>query len=294
MGDEYKTIELNPKLIASSKISLLLGSGANGNLYPKLYEFERTIEKLKDILDREEIDPHKIEYLISGIKEIDKREEVLNVFKNEILEFHRTINFINSSSGNISSMLHELDRLVQYEENRTFRTKQINIFTLNYDRILETILKKSGLFNNVLTPNNVKKQSYLYSLIGQDYITKKYKTTFLVSKIHGNIDDPILPGLAKYDELLAEKYFELLFNMKSILREPNSTLFVIGYSGNDDHINQLMDDCVGSGLTIFWFRYKKEEIIPKNLENKIIVIDQPNEISEDTTKLLAEGLKNLW
>jgi hypothetical protein len=294
MENGYKKIDLNPKLITSSKISLLLGSGANGNLFPKLYEFKKTIEKLKDILGKKEINAHKIEYLISGIKDIDKREEVLKTFKNEIHEFHNDINFDNSSTENIFAMLQELDRLVQYEENRTFRTKQINIFTLNYDTILETILKESGLFCNVLMPNNVKKQSYLYSLIGQDYMTKKYKTTFLLSKIHGNIDDPILPGLAKFDELLAEKYFELLFNMKSILKEPNSTLFVIGYSGNDEHINQLMDDCVGSGLTIYWLRYKKEEKIPSNLEKKVIVIDQPNDTLEDTTKLLAEGLRKLW
>jgi hypothetical protein len=288
------SINLNPKLISSAKISLLIGSGANGNLFPQLSGFIETINKIKELLVIEELDASKIELLISGIQEIDKRNEVLEVFKKEIKEFNNKVNFNNSSHDNIYSLLIELDRLIQFEENRTFRTKQINIFTLNYDTIFEKILNNSGLFHNVLKPDNIKKKSYLYSLIGQDYITKKYKTTFLVSKIHGSVSEPILPGLAKFDELLAEKYFEILFNMKGILKQPNSVLFVIGYSGNDEHINQLMADCIDSGLTIFWLRYNKNSSIPLDLENKIIVIDQPNDEAEDTTKILADGLKKLW
>lgn len=288
------SINLNPKLISSAKISLLIGSGANGNLFPQLSGFIDTINKIKELLVIEELDASKIESLISGIQEIDKRNEVLEVFKKEIKEFNNKVNFNNSSHDNIYSLLIELDRLIQFEENRTFRTKQINIFTLNYDTIFEKILNNSGLFHNVLKPDNIKKKSYLYSLIGQDYITKKYKTTFLVSKIHGSVSEPILPGLAKFDELLAEKYFEILFNMKGILKQPNSVLFVIGYSGNDEHINQLMADCIDSGLTIFWLRYNKNSSIPLDLENKIIVIDQPNDEAEDTTKILADGLKKLW
>ena len=288
------SIDLNSKLISSAKISLLIGSGANGNLFPQLSGFIGTINKIKEVLVIDEVDASKIETLISGIKEFEKRDEVLEVFKKEINEFNNNVDFNNSSYNNIYSLLIELDRLIQFEENRTFRTKQINIFTLNYDTIFEKILNNSGLFHNVLKPDNIKKKSYLYSLIGQDYITKKYKTTFLVSKIHGSVSAPILPGLAKFDELLAEKYFEILFNMKGILKQPNSVLFVIGYSGNDEHINQLMADCIDSGLTIFWLRYNKKSSIPLDLENKIIVIDQPNDEAEDTTKILADGLKKLW
>lgn len=288
------SINLNSKLISSAKISLLLGSGVNGSLFPQLPGFIKTISKIKEVLGVEEIDASKIESLISGIQELDKRNEVLDVFKDEIKEFNDAVDLTKNSYNNIYSLLLELDRLVQFEENRTFRTKQINIFTLNYDTVFEKIFNNSGLFHHVLTPSNVKKKSYLYSLIGQDYLTKKYKTTFLLSKIHGSVKTPILPGLAKFDELLAEKYFEILFNMKSILKQSNSVLFVIGYSGNDEHINQLMADCIDSGLTIYWLRYNKESSIPLDLENKIIVVDQPNETVEDTTKILADGLKKLW
>ena len=229
-GNINLSINLNSKLISSAKISLLIGSGANGNLFPQLSGFVTTISKIKEILDIEDIDASKIESLISGIKELEKRTEVLNVFKNEIQKFNNSVNWNNRSYDNIYSLLIELDKLIQFEENRTFRTKQVNIFTLNYDTIFEKILNNSGLFHNVLQPDNIKKKSYLYSLIGQDYVAKKYKTTFLISKIHGSVTEPILPGLAKFDELLAEKYFEILFNMKGILKQPNSVLFVIGYS----------------------------------------------------------------
>ncbi len=292
-GKSEVSIHLNPKLLSSAKISLLIGSGANGNLFPQLAGFTNTINKIKEVLGVEEVDANKIEATISSLKE-DKRQDVLEAFKNEIQTFNNKVDFSNSSHDNIYSLLLELDKLIQFEENRTFRTKQVNIFTLNYDTIFEKILNNSGLFYNVLEPSNIKKKSYLYSLIGQDYITKKYKTTFLISKIHGNVSEPILPGLAKFDELIAEKYFEILFNMKGTLKQPNSVLFVIGYSGNDEHINQAIVDCIDSGLTIFWFRYDVKSSVPLDLQNKIIIIDQPNDIPEDTTKILADGLKKLW
>ena len=285
--------KLNGKLISSAKISLLVGSGANGKLFPQLSGFIKTIKKLEDKIE-EKINPSEIESLISSISNIDTRNEILDVFKNELLEFNGVVDYSKESRNNIHSLFLELDRLIQFEENRTFRTKQINIFTLNYDTIFENILDSGSFYYNVVTPDNIKKQSYLYSLIGQDYITKKHKTTILLSKIHGNITDPILPGLAKYSELLAEKYFEILFNMKSILRQPNTVLFVIGYSGNDEHINQLMSDCIDSGLTIYWLRFSKESQIPTLLQNNTIIIDQKDGEEFDTTKILANLIRELW
>lgn len=112
--------------------------------------------------------------------------------------------------------------------------------------------------------------------------------------MHGTINEPILPGLAKYDDLLAPRYFELLFNMKSILLETNSLLFVIGYSGNDEHINQILSDSLENGLTLYWMRYNKEDRLPKSLESIVIIIDQEENQSIDTTKVLVKELRELW
>ena len=285
---------INAKLISSAKISFLFGSGVNGSLFPQLSGFARTIDKIKEVLKMEAINPNHIEDLISQISDIKIRNSVLSIFKEEIREFNERVDYNKESSSNLSNLFLIINKFIQFEENRTHRTKQVNVFTLNYDTIVDNILLKSGLFFNVLTPQNVKKKTYLYSLIGQDYLTKKYKTTFLVSKIHGTVEEPILPGLAKFDELLAEKYFEILFNMKSILRQPNSVLFIIGYSGNDKHINQMVADCFDSGLTVFWLSFDKKSSIPYDLLDFVKVIDQPDDSSQDTTKILYKELEQLW
>ena len=49
--------------------------------------------------------------------------------------------------------------------------------------------------------------------------------------------------------------------MKEKLSRENSVLIVIGYSGNDEHINKILKDCISSGLTIYWFKFKKASVL---------------------------------
>lgn len=286
---------ISPKLLSSAKISFLFGSGVNGNAFPQLSGFGKTIEILKQELNLEDFDPKLMEKTISNIKETSVREKIFSQFKQELVEFNDLVDYTSSSIKSLKEMFVEINKLVQFEENRTIRTKQVNIFTLNYDNICFNVLEESGMFVNQITPNNVKKKTFLYSLIGHDFLTKRNKTSFLISKIHGEISEPIVPGLAKYGELIAEKYFELLFNMKTILKQPNSVLFVIGYSGNDEHINQLIIDCVDSGLTIFWFLYSANDRIPILLKGNTFQVDQEDyENPQDPTRMLFEMVRKLW
>ena len=65
------------------------------------------------------------------------------------------------------------------------------------------------------------------NVIGLDYVTRKYIPSFMISKLHGNIQKPIIPGKAKYRDMLNEDYFEIAFNMKEKLCRNNSILIVI-------------------------------------------------------------------
>lgn len=137
--------------------------------------------------------------------------------------------------------------------------KQINIYTLNYDTIIENILEKLGYLYNAISASNNSSKAGLIDVIGYDYNIKRYIPTFMISKLHGDIEKPIIPGKAKYKEILNEDYFEVAFNMKEQLCRPNSILIIIGYSGRDKHINKILEDCLNAGLTIYWYKYSESD-----------------------------------
>lgn len=73
-----------------------------------------------------------------------------------------------------------------------------------------------------------------------------------------------------------------MFLMKTQLIKRNSVLFVIGYSGNDKHINEIISDSIEAGLCVIWFNYSQKEnndeiLLPKDLlkhKEKMIIVDQ--------------------
>ena len=76
-----------------------------------------------------------------------------------------------------------------------------------------------------------------------------------------------------------------MFLMKTQLIKRNSILFVIGYSGNDKHLNEIISDSIEAGLCVIWFNYSKKEneddvLLPVDLlkhQERMIIIDQLNE-----------------
>ena len=168
--------------------------------------------------------------------------------------------------------------------------KKINIFTLNYDNIVETILDNLGYFKTIATVDNLKTMP-LFDIIPYNLEYESEMPAFVVAKIHGTIKNDkinpnqiIYPGNQKYETSLAADFFEVIFKMKSELMKLNALLFIIGYSGADNHINKVIYDCISHGLTVYWFKYNNEESIPKIFKGKVVEISQ-EEIPIDTTKI---------
>lgn len=279
------------RTLASSHINFLFGAGINGNAFPQLNKFTETVELLEKELERE---MENFENDLATLSE-SKQERI---FKKFIKEFEQACKNLESNSQSIldiERLFQSTNKLILESENRTVTTKQVNIYTLNYDEIVENSLKKIGVLNNVVSSSNIDSHDKFFDLVGYNYNRKKYIPTYLVSKIHGDITNPILPGRKKYDETLEAKRFEILFKMKSQLSRINSILIVIGYSGRDNHINRLIKDCITSGLTIYWFRYKNSEIVPDELIGQVQIIDQRNpEEPMNISLLCAEMLEALW
>ena len=123
-----------------------------------------------------------------------------------------------------------------------------------------------------------------------------YNTLFFVTM---NLDkwNALAPDVQSAIEKVNEEYFEIAFNMKQQLCRPNSILIVIGYSGCDNHINKLLQDCINSGLLIYWYLYdntEKNKISLSDDNRQIKIRSQNSENKEDTTKLCFDDLEAAW
>lgn len=279
-------MEFDSKIISSCHINFLFGAGVNGGAFPQLDNFKETIGAIKGYIG----DYPNLSFEDAFDKLDDKqKDEVSKLFIKEFNEHLDKLNINHESVANLQNLLAKINEIVDKSENRNHSMKQINIFTANYDDIVERLLKRLGYLYNSISATNFENHNQFFNMVGYDFIYRKFIPTFFVSKIHGDINDPILPGLNKYDKVLEANKFEILFKMKEKLLRPYSLLFVIGYSGRDEHINKILNDCVKGGLTIYWFKYSESDIVPDSFKNDVIIFNNDEHI--DTTLLLTNKLR---
>lgn len=279
-------MEFDSKIISSCHINFLFGAGVNGGAFPQLDNFKKTIGAIKGYLGGYP----NLSFEDAFDKLDDKqKDEVRELFIKEFNEHLDKLNINHESVTNLQNLLAKINEIVDKSENRNHSMKQINIFTANYDDIVERLLKRLGYLYNSISATNFENHNQFFNMVGYDFIYRKFIPTFFVSKIHGDINDPILPGLNKYDKVLEANKFEILFKMKEKLLRPYSLLFVIGYSGRDEHINKILNDCVKGGLTIYWFKYSESDIVPDSFKNDVIIFNNDEHI--DTTLLLTNKLR---
>ena len=278
------------KKLSSCYINFLFGAGVNGSAFPQTESFSKAMLFMKDKVSPEQKNK-SFEDLINCLNEKDKKE-ARKLFVEEFKE--KIIKKDNQSIENIKKLLSTVYKLVYEAENRKEAMNQINIFTANYDFIVEDCIKDLGYLCNYVSASNLQRHDKFFNLVGRDFLLKREVPTFLVSKIHGDISDPVLPGVDKYDSILNANKFEIFFKMKEKLSRYNSILFVIGYSGRDEHINRILKDCVDSGLTIYWFKFVETDIVPEPIKNKIKIIENTDDHG-DTTALFAKKVsEDLW
>lgn len=288
---EQRQNHFSKELLSSVHINFLFGAGINGKAFPQLDGFIKTNNKMIEFGYPDEIG---FEDRVDLLDE-EQREVIKKAFIEEFKEYESGIDYDNPSIKNIELMLSKAAQIVSATQNRTRSMKQINIYTLNYDCIIEYVLQSVGLFYNSISASNIRNSAQLMNVIGYDYSIRNYVPSFLISKLHGDISAPIIPGRQKYKELLDEDYFEIAFNMKEHLCKPNSILVVIGYSGNDKHINKILMDCIGAGLRIYWYKYKEEDNPIEVDKHQIFIQEQPDyDNLQDTTKNCYEDLCEIW
>lgn len=282
---------LNRAIVSSAHINFLFGAGVNGRCFPQLDGFTNTLSKMDEFDDSGKSGFEERIDLLSD----EEKEVVKEAFIEEFKENEKAIDPNHSSILHLRLMLAKAAQIVETTQNRTQSMNQINIYTLNYDSIVEQILSERGLIFNSISASNVKASAKLLNVIGYNYLTKKYLPSFLISKLHGDISSPIIPGKNKYKEVLNEDYFEIVFNMKEHLCKQNSILIVIGYSGNDKHINKILQECMSAGLKVFWYKYNENDESIVGDSSQLYIQEQPDYLNKkDTTMVCYEDMCEVW
>jgi hypothetical protein len=290
MGNDDEN-KFDSRILSSSHLNFFFGAGVNGNAIKQMKDLNKTIEVLSKKIGRNVV---HFENDLSELNDGDK-EEVLIVFKEELGLDIENADLQHQDIIDIVKMFGSINRLLLDSENRTKTMKQVNIYTTNYDYVIENVLNNAGYLCNVISSSNLDSNDKFFEMIGYDYSKDVFVPTYLVNKIHGDLENPVLPSKNKYDETLQRKRFEILFRMKSQLSRKNSLLLVIGYSGNDQHLNMLINDAIGFGLTVYWFKYDNNQELPVILKDKINVIEQDNnDQKKNPTLKCNEMVSSLW
>lgn len=280
------------KALGSCSVNFLFGAGVNGKAFPYFAQFKKTIGAMNE----RGLDGSNIETALANCADDQIRQEILDAFVDEYNS--QNYQLYDESLLNLRRMLVGFASVVRRAENRHPETRRLNVFTLNYDRIVEEILEDSGLFSYTLTQDKAK--GHLpFDIVGYNTSTHAFVPTFCVYKLHGSVDTKhilsanniVFPGQDKLGSVLSH-FYETLFAMKGELLKRNSTLFVIGYSWADDHVNGIISDAIAGGLTVYWLQYRSEDKLPAKFAGNVIVVPPTNnEKPVDTTKTLADLLE---
>lgn len=286
--DEF--IEKLRRVLGSCSINFLFGAGVNGSGFPQFSAFTKTLEVLKEHGKPGENIEREVRPLAPS-----ERDEVLDVFCAEFMERTMEFDLNNESIEHLGRLFHDVSTIVAKAENRHPESKRINVFTLNYDRIAETVLEHQGQFYYVLNAKHAK-SSLPFEIVGYNTAKREYVPTFAIYKLHGSVDaanklekeDIVFPGDDKLGNVLND-FYETLFSMKGELLKRNSVLFVIGYSWSDDHVNGVIDDALANGLVVYQLQYEdNEESSDKIPEKACVISPADSKNKQDTTLTLAQ------
>jgi hypothetical protein len=164
--------------------------------------------------------------------------------------------------------------LVRKILTRPLNLKRVNVFTLNYDTLVEQAADAEGVVlldgfvgtqRRIFRPESYEQDLYFPAETTEGRV-HRFDRVLHLYKLHGSITwtaceptlaDPygvqsgafnpegtqpllIYPTPAKYGETLGMPYSELFRRFADTLVRPQSVLFVIGYGFGDEHVNAII------------------------------------------------------
>ncbi|MGQ9677494.1 MAG: SIR2 family protein, partial [Chloroflexota bacterium] len=200
--------------------------------------------------------------------------------------------------------------LVRKLLTRPLNLKRVNVFTLNYDTLVEQASDAEGIVlldgfvgnqRRIFRPESYEQDLYFPAETTEGRV-HRFDRVLHLYKLHGSItwtaseptiDNPygvqsmafnpeddtwpllIYPTPAKYGETLGMPYSELFRRFASALVRPQSVLFVIGYGFGDEHVNAIIRQALA-------------------VPSFTLVIVDPSPKSEFVTRLREQKDRRVW
>lgn len=297
----------------TKRFNFLIGSGASVPAIP-----------LMSVFKTEGISDEKANNSLS--------DKIKGVSKQVIEGIYKT-----SDGENIETVLKRYSEFIKvilqllYHANSRQVTKNINIFTTNYDLFIEKSLDElmkyesfvfndggNGYFNRILDSANYNK-SVVYRGLNDNYLNEL--PTLALIKPHGSmnwerdqednilirqsvVENPVVvkpTGLEGQETFLNNHFHDMLRVFQLELDKPQSILIVIGFSFQDKHIAKMLNRSLKNPeLNVFIFCYSEsdKQIILTNLSlsdcPRNLNVITPNELEEKYKSKHEVGDESDW
>lgn len=287
----------------TKRLNFLIGSGASVPAIPLMSSF-----RSNDISDEEANN-----FLSDKVKEVSKK----------VLEDNSKA----SDEEDIKAVLKRYSEFIKvilqllYHANSRQVTKNINIFTTNYDFFIEKSLDElmkyesfvfndggNGYFNRILDSANYNK-SVAYRGLNDNYLNEL--PTLSLIKPHGSmnwernqednilirksvVENPVVvkpTGIESQETFLNNHFHDMLRVFQLELDKPQSILIVIGFSFQDKHIAKMLNRSLKNPeLNVFIFCYS--EFDKQTIFTNLNLSDCPRNLNVITPNELEEKYKS--
>lgn len=297
--DDAELIKELRKMMITKQLNFLIGSGTSAKAIGLMGEYQKQAEEiLRDPLN-------DYNQVVAGIPDLDKQNVLSNylLLKKVKETSKKLLNSSYDSEEEIKENLDEYSAFIQAVvellnlSNSRQAPKSANIFTTNYDLFIEKSVDfippttkfvfndgAKGYFNRILDSSNYN-QVVSYKGLNDNYISEIPSITLI--KPHGSVnwtkDDnkiviekevkssPVVvkpTGLEGQETFLNNHFHEMLRVFQLELDKPQTVLFVIGFSFQDDHIAKMIKRALQNPelmIYVFGFLNSDEEKFLENL-----------------------------
>lgn len=262
------------ELALTKRMCFLIGSGASMPAIPLMGSFKSDDPEIAN------------EKLLKKVKDISSK-----LIRNKIKRYH-----ISPVLKNYKELITTISNILTKSNSRN-SPNNATIFTTNYDLFIEKALDEilpqtplifndgaKGYFNRYLDGANFNK-SFSYRGLNDNYIDELPSISLI--KPHGSVNwkkdnnqilvtdkverDPVVvkpTGYENQETFLNNHFHDMLRIFQLELDKPQSVLFVIGFSFQDQHISQMIRRALNNRELIIeclCYEEEDEETILKNL-----------------------------
>lgn len=267
---------------------------------------KNSFDKLIDEVILSNLKSNNIEDILSflrGLKEVSVGNSVRG-FTTENLEIlekdicNKIVEKLEVNLPDKNSPYHKLAQWISID-----REKPIEVFTTNYDLLLEEAFEdlsipyfdgfvgsRQSFFDLRAVEDNLipKHWTRLWKIHGSiNWFQKANKEVYRSSLTKANGDSYLIyPSHLKYEQSRKMPYLALIDQLNRYIRQPNSLLVIVGYSFNDQHLNDTIINALRANpnsmaisLLFETLTYEKDGVIVERYPEAIKKAERRNNLA---------------